>query len=192
MKKIVRILGLLICIFFVGCESANDVPNGYIQTTEEGSSTLVLKGYESSSFGFSIFQPEGFNKPFYIKEKKFYGSAYRFAKVGLHGLSELTSLPEAGEWQESIDVTVGAAYWVRYASVEAFKYVKFRVAYIEGNDVGIEYIVDYIEERPNINANEVDEKISVAASHAPPALSGIEWERRGILRIFCDRRSQVL
>lgn len=56
---------------FVGCESANDVPNGYIQTTEEGSSTLVLKGYESSSFGFSIFQPEGFNKPFYIKEKSF-------------------------------------------------------------------------------------------------------------------------
>ena len=167
MKKIVRILGLLICIFFVGCESANDVPNGYIQATEEGSSTLVLKGYESSSFGFSIFQPEGFNKPFYIKEKKFYGSAYRFAKVGLHGLSELTSLPEAGEWQESIDVTVGAAYWVRYASVEAFKYVKFRVAYIEGNDVGIEYIVDYIEERPNINANEVDEKISVAALEVP-------------------------
>ena len=70
MKKIVRILGLLICIFFVGCESANDVPNGYIQTTEEGSSTLVLKGYESSSFGFSIFQKVLISL-FILKKKSF-------------------------------------------------------------------------------------------------------------------------
>lgn len=167
MNKIVGILGLLVCLLAVGCESANDIPNGYIQTTEDGSSTLVLKGYESSSNGFSVFQPEGFDKPFYIKEKKFYGLAYRFVKSGSSGLSDLSSLPGVGEWQETADIMEGSAYWVRYTSAEVYKYVKFRVAYIDGNNVGIEYVVDRSEVRPNINANKVGEKTSVTSMEIP-------------------------
>ena len=167
MNKMLRIFSLLVCVFIAGCESVNDIPNGYIQTTEEGSSTLVLKGYESSSFGFSVFQPEGFDKPFYIKEKKFGGSAYRFIKSGSCGLSDLSSLPETGEWQETVDIIAGSAYWARYVSAEAFKYVKFRVDYIDGNSVGIEYVIDRMDERPNTNANEVGEKSSVATLEVP-------------------------
>lgn len=167
MSKIVSIWGLLVCVFLVGCESVNDIPNGYIQTTEDGSSTLVLKGYESSSSGFSVFQPEGFEKPFYIAEKKFCGLAYRFVKSDSYGLSDLASLPEASEWQETVDIMAGSAYWARYVSAEVFKYVKFRVAYIDGNNVGIEYVIDRTEERPNTNANKVGEKTSVATLEVP-------------------------
>lgn len=172
MKKVLknRIIGvwsLLVCMLIAGCESANDIPNGFIQTTEEGSSTLVLKGYEGSSSGFSVFQPEGFDKPFYIIEKKFYGAAYCFVKSGSYGLSDLSSLPGEDEWQETVDITTGSAYWGRYASAEAYKYIKFRVAYIDGNNVGLEYVIDRTEERPNSNANIVSDKPSAACYEIP-------------------------
>ena len=166
-NRIVNVLSLLVCVLIAGCESANDIPNGFIQTTEEGSSTLVLKGYESTSSGFSVFQPEGFDKPFYIKEKQFYGLAYCFVQSRASGLSDLSSLPGKDEWKETADVTVGSVYWARYASAEAYKYVKFRVAYVEGNNVGLEYVIDSTEERPNGNANTVSDKQSVSCYEIP-------------------------
>lgn len=69
MKKHLFILGLALALFNVGCDDQNTIPNGYVQTTQEGASTLVLKGYENAALGFSVFQPEGFDSPFYIQDK---------------------------------------------------------------------------------------------------------------------------
>lgn len=52
---------------FTACGDDSDVPaNGYIETTEEGSATFILKGYEDASDGFNVFEGEGFEKSFYI------------------------------------------------------------------------------------------------------------------------------
>lgn len=55
MKKHLFILGLALALFNVGCDDQNTIPNGYVQTTQEGASTLVLKGYENAALGFSVF-----------------------------------------------------------------------------------------------------------------------------------------
>lgn len=148
-------------------------PNGYIETTEESSSTLVLKGYESYAAGFSVLQPAGFNSPFYLKDKAFFGKAYKFCSTQDKRLDAMNLVPEEAAWQESIAVAVGNTYWARYTSLEAYRYIKFRVAYIDGNNVGVEYVVsETITERPNRNANTVgaDGKTSVTL-YEIPALS---------------------
>lgn len=145
-------LWLLLCICAVAACDPSDAPlNGYIEETEEGSSTLILKGFEDTSLGFSVFQPSGFQAPFYIKDKMFYGMSYQFAEASGTRLDALAGHPDA--WQSGIAVEEGRSYWAKYISMEAYKYVKFRVAYIQGNNVGIEYVIDATEERPNLNAN---------------------------------------
>ena len=81
MNKLTNILYLFLCIFcFAACDSSDAPANGYIATTEDSSSSLVLKGYEGGNLGFSVFQPTGFDKPFYIKNQKFTGTAFSFIK----------------------------------------------------------------------------------------------------------------
>lgn len=48
MKKLSLMFLLLVAgLYFTACGDDSDVPaNGYIETTEEGSATYVLKGYE--------------------------------------------------------------------------------------------------------------------------------------------------
>ena len=99
MKKHLFILGLALALFNVGCDDQNTIPNGYVQTTQEGASTLVLKGYENAALGFSVFQPEGFDSPFYIQDKKFAGNAYSFTQVAAARLDEMTTVPANVEWQ---------------------------------------------------------------------------------------------
>lgn len=55
MKKLSLMFLLLAAgLCFTACGDDSDVPaNGYIETTEEGSATFVLKGYESASDGFN-------------------------------------------------------------------------------------------------------------------------------------------
>ena len=98
MKKHLFILGLALALFNVGCDDQNTIPNGYVQTTQEGASTLVLKGYGNASLGFSVFQPEGFDSPLYIQDKKFSGSAYSFTQVAAARLDEMTTVPANVEW----------------------------------------------------------------------------------------------
>lgn len=164
MKKHLFILGLALALFNVGCDDQNTIPNGYVQTTQEGASTLVLKGYENAALGFSVFQPEGFDSPFYIQDKKFAGNAYSFTQVAAARLDEMTTVPANVEWQSNATVTAGAAYWARYAASTVYRFVKFRVSDINGNNVTIEYVVtDQTEERPNdnVNANTGYDNVSV-------------------------------
>lgn len=170
MKKHLFILGLALTLFNVGCDDQNTIPNGYVQTTQEGASTLVLKGYENAAFGFSVFQPEGFDSPFYIQDKKFAGNAYSFTQVAAARLDEMTTVPANVEWQSDATVTAGAAYWVRYAASTVYRFVKFRVSDINGNNVTIEYVVtDQTEERPNdnVNANTGYDNVSVTGYEIP-------------------------
>ena len=92
MKK-QSLLFFLLCLLFVGCTDT-DVPlNGHIETTEEGSSTFILKGFEDASSGFNVFQPDGFDHPFYIQDKKFVGSAWRFVVAGNGALVDMGQTP---------------------------------------------------------------------------------------------------
>lgn len=170
MKKHLFILGLALALFNVGCDDQNTIPNGYVQTTQEGASTLVLKGYENAALGFSVFQPEGFDSPFYIQDKKFAGNAYSFTQVAAARLDEMTTVPANVEWQSDATVTAGAAYWARYAASTVYRFVKFRVTDITGNNVTIEYVVtDQTEERPNdnVNANTGYDNVSVTGYEIP-------------------------
>ena len=56
MKKLSLMFLLLVAgLFFTACGDDSDVPaNGYIETTEEGSATFILKGYEDASDGFNV------------------------------------------------------------------------------------------------------------------------------------------
>jgi len=61
MKKLSLMFLLLVAgLYFTACGDDSDVPaNGYIETTEEGSATYVLKGYEDASDGFNVFEGKG-------------------------------------------------------------------------------------------------------------------------------------
>lgn len=172
MKRISYLLILLISVWLGGCESSSDsLPYGYIEKTEDGSATMVLKGYEDYSQGFNVFKAEGFDSPFYIKDKKFVGSSYRFAPGTDGKLADMTGIPADGVWQESIDVTEGKNYWVRYKALTKYTFLKVRVAYIEGNNVGIEYIIGGTKDRDlteNLNANIVSgDNVSVTSYEIP-------------------------
>ena len=168
MKKLSYILFLLVSVWLGGCSDSSDaLPYGYIETTWEGSSTIVLKGYENSADGFSVFEPKGFDAPFYLKEKKFVGKKYLFAPQS----DATTESPANVEWQESIDVVNGNKYWVRYKASKTYTYLKLRVAYIEGNNVGIEYAIAGTADRDlteNLNANAASgDNVSVTSYEIP-------------------------
>ena len=94
MKKLSNILGLwLLMLGMVACESSDAPYNGYIETTQEGAATLVLKGYENPQSGFTVFEPEGFQTPFYIQDKAFYGKQYTFVKSSSTRLDEMKTRP---------------------------------------------------------------------------------------------------
>lgn len=157
MKKLSYILVVLISVWLGGCNDSSDaLPYGYVETTQEGSSTIVLKGYENYSDGFNVFKAEGFDSPFYIQEKKFIGKAYHFATGKGEKLADMTEVPDDEAWQESIEIIEGKNYWIRYKAIVKYVYLKVRVAYINGNNVGIEYIVGGDQDRDiteNLNAN---------------------------------------
>ena len=157
MKKLSNILGLwLLMLGMVACESSDAPYNGYIETTQEGAATLVLKGYENPQSGFTVFEPEGFQTPFYIQDKAFYGKQYTFVKSSATRLDEMKTRPADDAWQTEVPVIDGAAYWAHTATLAADQYVKFRICGIDGNNVTIEYAVEQ-DVRPNANANVKDE-----------------------------------
>lgn len=172
MKNLSYILLLLISVWLGGCEDTSDaLPYGYIETTQEGSSTMVMKGYENYADGFNVFKADGFDKPFYLKEKKFVGSAWRFVPGTDGKLSAMTEVPSDEVWQENVEVANGKNYWARCKGAAKYSFLKIRVAYIEGNDVAIEYIAAGTKERDlseNTNANIVSgDNVSVTSYEIP-------------------------
>lgn len=166
MKKQLFAFFFTVGLMFASCDEYNDIPNGYIETTQENATTLVLKGYESSIQGFSVFQPDGFDAPFYIMNKQFVGNMYEFASASESRLDEMTGMPSNLSWQKNADIVAGRTYWVKYASYLEYKYVKMRVADISGNNVSVEYVLGDTQNR-NQNANLGYDKTSVTNFEIP-------------------------
>lgn len=140
------------------CDDDQALENGYYETTDDSSTVLVLKGYESTSAGFSVFQPDGFTYPFYLKDQCFYGSKYSFVIADATRLDAMTDHPAStsSSWTNNMEIIDNACYWARYSTLTDYTYIKFRVALISGNNVTIEYVIGDTESRPNTNANTND------------------------------------
>lgn len=146
---------------FTACDDDQSQPNGYIANTADGSKTIVLKGFTGYQDGYNTLIPDPFTHPLYISKQEgaapqFAGSYFDFNITSAASLNDM-KLPEqesAAEWQTNADIIAGKCYWARYYDNDVFRFMKFRVAYIEGNNVGIEYlVVDDTQERPNENKN---------------------------------------
>jgi endonuclease G len=164
-------LGLLtLSLTLVGCDPDEALPNGTILTTDSAAQTLVLKGYENASAGFSVLKPSGFNAPVYLQNQELTGAQYRFLAVGTSRLDALTVLPSTdAAWTASAPVSVGTAYWIRYNGSSVYRFIKLRVVAVDGNNVDVEYVVmDETQERPNSNAN---------AGYSEPAATAYETPR---------------
>ena len=163
---------LAVGLGFTACDDDSDVPaNGYIETTQEGSSIFVLKGYQGASAGYNVFKAEGFDKPFYLKDKKFSGSAWSFVKLSEGTLSSMGTKPAADAWQKEAEVVEGATYWAKYKDLTQYVFLKMRVAYILENNVGLEYVKAGEEDwdaTENLNANQsAGETTSMTALEIP-------------------------
>lgn len=99
-----------------------------------------MKGYESSDNGFNVYKPKAIGTPFYIQSKAFTGRNYAFAPVNSESLEGLTAVPSADAFSESVEVKPSTCYWVRFNRYNHYQMGKLRVAYIHGNEVGIEYV----------------------------------------------------
>ncbi len=50
----------------------------------------------------------------------------------------MTTVPVNENWAETALITLGNTYWVRYEKPDFYHYLKLRVAYIMGNEIGVE------------------------------------------------------
>ena len=126
---------MLAMVTVVACEGSDAPYNGYVETTQDNAATLVLKGYENPQAGFTVFEPDGFQSPFYIQDKTFYGKQYAFVKSTSTRLDEMKTRPEADAWQaDGVPVVDGATYWAHTETLAAHQYVKFRVCSISGTN----------------------------------------------------------
>ncbi len=141
MKKISYLFLLLAGFWLAGCDDASNaslIPE--IIPTEEGADTYVMKGYNAASDGFNVYKPQTIGKSFYIKSQAFTGRNYAFAPVAGESLKELTAVPSAEAFVENAEVKPATCYWVRFNRYNHYQMGKLRVAYINGNEVGIEYV----------------------------------------------------
>lgn len=160
MKKITLLLTLAA---FAGLTACNDDENTaltndklVIENTEAGSSTTVLQGYENAADGYSTLIINGLDGALYLQNKQLAGASYNFAAAAENRLDQMTTRPADNAWQATTAIAEGHSYWARHRGLSAYTYVKLRIAYIDGNNVGLEYIIDGKEDfdlSENTNAN---------------------------------------
>ena len=168
MKKLLSIFLLALTVGFYACDDDQALANGYVEPTQEGSVTYVMKGYEDAKLGYSVLKPEGFKSPMYLQEKQFTGKAYSFVQTASQRLDELTTADVNAAWESQAAVAEGAAYWARFNAGSEYRFMKFRVADVDGNNVYLEYVVtDQVEVIPNANANDASENQSVGRLEMP-------------------------
>ena len=108
MKQILSIYMLLLGWMATGC-SDNEAIIIENETTQEGAVTLVLKGYESASEGFSICQPEGFTYPFYIQDR-----TLKFRVLDIEGNNVTIEYAEEDAPAGNLNANTGDAYLTEY------------------------------------------------------------------------------
>lgn len=178
MKNLYYYLSLVWILCIVACSDDNGTvvpPDNIQESTISGSTFDVLQGYENAADGFSTLKPGDLDDPIYIQNGQLTGSAYLFAIDNASRLDEMTARPAEDGWTVTAVIEESKCYWVRHSSSLLYTYLKLRIAYIDGNDVGVEYIVDDTEERDptaeNVNANlPMDGKLFVT-DYAMPHLN---------------------
>ena len=162
-KKLYYLLLLPFFAFSLAACSDDDTTGGQPagntpKATIDGSTFFELQGYENAADGFNTLKPGDLDDPIYIQEGQLTGSAYLFATTSASRLDALDARPADDVWNTSAEVAEGKCYWVRHTSTLLYTYLKLRIAYIEGNNVGVEYIIDSTEQRDpsaeNTNANQ--------------------------------------
>lgn len=179
MKKFLFFL-LLCASYLTGCDSDNpSTPQNSsenIETTINGSTLYELQGYTDAAQGYNTLKPEGLTDPMYLIDKKLTGKAYTFIESNELRLDKMQEVPsEEGRWTSSVIIAANKCYWIRHTSTLLYTYLKLRVTYINGNNVGIEYIIDSTEEHEgsdnNINANSPIEGKSFVTDYSMPHLN---------------------
>lgn len=162
-KKLYYLLLLPFFAFSLAACSDDDTTGGQPagntpEATIDGSTFFELQGYENAADGFNTLKPGDLDDPIYIQEGQLTGSAYLFATTSASRLDALDARPADDVWNTSAEVAEGKCYWIRHTSTLLYTYLKLRIAYIEGNNVGVEYIIDSTEQRDpsaeNTNANQ--------------------------------------
>ena len=169
MKKMFKILLCLILALLIGCSSSGESPEPpipkekVIESTETGSSKLIMLGYSDGITTGGILQPEGFATPVYIKDKKLCGTDYTFAVCSkVERLDAMPDFSMLSDWRETLELKEAVMAWLRYVTTTHYGYIKLRVAYIDGNKVGVEYKVASMQKRPDINSIELTESAAKA------------------------------
>lgn len=141
MKKLIYLFSLMAIGWLTGCSSDDEpLPNDYIATTQEGSSTFVLKGYEPVSSEQNSLYPEGFEFPLIIRTGAISGTSSEFLADNSKTLVAMTTPADASVWNTTAPIVKDKTYWVRHQTKRSYIYLKLRIAYILGNNVGVEYI----------------------------------------------------
>lgn len=144
-----------------------------IETTGKGSLKQVLLGYESNTVAETgVLQPEGWASYIYIKDKKLCGASCAFAFCA--GVKRLDGMPETSTltgWKPVGDVQAGTVWGVRYVTDKEYAYLKLRIAYIDGDKVGIEYLASPCEAVVNVNANQAVEGKEYVTDYSIPRLN---------------------
>lgn len=160
MKKPIRyLIGLLLPLLCYSCSSDGDsqaLPNDYIEITQQGAKTFVLKGYLSYSSAMTLLVPEGYGgESISVSSFGLRGRSFLFHTAAEKRLDAMSTPPvESQSWQEVMPISKGMACWIRGVKGTSYGYIKLRVAYIEGNDVGVEYFTtDITSEIPNTNSH---------------------------------------
>lgn len=168
MKKMFKMLFWLIPALLVGCGSSDEpdvsLPKEkVIESTEVGSAKFIMLGYVDDITTGGVLQPDGFATPVYIKDKKLCGTDYTFAVCSkVERLDAMPNFSTVTDWKENLELAEGVTAWIGYVTTTHYGYIKLRVAYIDGNKVGVEYKVASMRKRPDINSIEFTESDSKA------------------------------
>lgn len=145
-----------------------------IETTEEGSSRAILWGYLDNITGEGILHPQGYPNEIYIKDKKLQGDAYTFVQTEASKLSDMPAHETMSYWRATAPISQGTTYWACHTTSDQYRYLKIRIAYIDNNQVGIEYKDIETQKRPTI------EDITQTENGSSVYLFNKENEKKGL------------
>lgn len=120
--------------------------------TEQGAKPFIFKGFLNATED-GLF-PEGIASKIVVDNKNFKGLNYSFVEYA--NVQQLSGLPEVSTvttWKETAKIAENTSYWLRYLTQQEYVYIKLRVAYIDADNVGVEYKISSRGELVNINAN---------------------------------------
>lgn len=176
MKNFIKfIIASIVALPFVACDDDDDdsatSSEIIIETTQDDALTATLSGYIGAKYGYTVCYPtDDYDLPLYISvsDGTITCSAYKFIAADETRLDEMTSLPTDTEWLSAAEIIEGATYWVRYAEVTIYRYLKLRIVAIDGNDVYIEYVEFSTEVRDTTNSNANDTSVEYASNLEMP------------------------